>query len=307
MAVQDFSGSGDPNGVVTGSPGDTYQNDAGGSGNTFWVKESGVATDTGWVPMTSASVGPGTVNTVAKFTGSNAVGDSSITDDGTLITANESVAIIGNTPGVNALEVTPTDTGPATVRLHGIPNQAESTLRISIDETGQPSGFIIDCAGVSGGHGGIQVVHRTTTDPGEWGIWDMQLVAQLGRQLFIPDFGNANLQQGVLGLQTVQFVHTRFAAGPGTLTIPGIAVPSNTPGFAANPAFAHGDMAIFISNYGGTADLILSNEDPSVNPEWRFKLPGGVNFHIAPQRGVWLTALTFQPLFAELRWFIMSP
>lgn len=42
-------GSGDPNGVVTGSPGDTYVSTAGGAGTTFYVKESGVDTDTGWV------------------------------------------------------------------------------------------------------------------------------------------------------------------------------------------------------------------------------------------------------------------
>lgn len=42
-------GNGDPNGVVTGSPGDLYSNTAGGVGTSLFVKESGVATDTGWV------------------------------------------------------------------------------------------------------------------------------------------------------------------------------------------------------------------------------------------------------------------
>ena len=36
----------DPNGVVTGSPGDGYVNTA---NKTLWIKESGVATDTGWL------------------------------------------------------------------------------------------------------------------------------------------------------------------------------------------------------------------------------------------------------------------
>lgn len=35
----------DPNGNVTGDPGDTYWNSANG---TFWVKSSGTGTDTGW-------------------------------------------------------------------------------------------------------------------------------------------------------------------------------------------------------------------------------------------------------------------
>jgi hypothetical protein len=38
-----------PNEVVTGSPCDVYITSAGGSGTTFWVKESGTATNTGWV------------------------------------------------------------------------------------------------------------------------------------------------------------------------------------------------------------------------------------------------------------------
>lgn len=43
-----LTGSGDPNGVVFGSPPDLYLNYAGGAGTTLFVKESGAATDTGW-------------------------------------------------------------------------------------------------------------------------------------------------------------------------------------------------------------------------------------------------------------------
>lgn len=42
-------GQGDPNGIVEGSPPDLYFNLNGGAGATFWVKESGAETDTGWV------------------------------------------------------------------------------------------------------------------------------------------------------------------------------------------------------------------------------------------------------------------
>lgn len=42
-------GSGSPNGVVVGSPCDKYFNTAGGAGTTFYVKESGTATNTGWI------------------------------------------------------------------------------------------------------------------------------------------------------------------------------------------------------------------------------------------------------------------
>lgn len=41
-------GSGDPNGVLAGNPGELYSSTAGGSGATVYVKESGVDTNTGW-------------------------------------------------------------------------------------------------------------------------------------------------------------------------------------------------------------------------------------------------------------------
>jgi hypothetical protein len=43
------SGNGDPNGVVIGSPGDLFSRQDGGAGTSFYVKESGVATNLGWV------------------------------------------------------------------------------------------------------------------------------------------------------------------------------------------------------------------------------------------------------------------
>lgn len=42
------SGSGSPEGVVTGNPGDLYLNTAGGAGTSMYVKESGTG-NTGWV------------------------------------------------------------------------------------------------------------------------------------------------------------------------------------------------------------------------------------------------------------------
>lgn len=43
------SGTGSPEGVVAGSPGDLYTNTVGGANTTLYVKESGSATKTGWV------------------------------------------------------------------------------------------------------------------------------------------------------------------------------------------------------------------------------------------------------------------
>ena len=48
-----YSGSGSPNSSVYGKPGDYYLDTAGGAGNTLWVKESGTATNTGWVAYSS--------------------------------------------------------------------------------------------------------------------------------------------------------------------------------------------------------------------------------------------------------------
>lgn len=43
------SGVGSPEGVLVGSPGDLYMNTSGGANTSLYVKESGVATNTGWV------------------------------------------------------------------------------------------------------------------------------------------------------------------------------------------------------------------------------------------------------------------
>jgi hypothetical protein len=44
-----YIGTGSPNGVVTASPPAVYLNRSGGAGTTVYFKESGSATDTGWV------------------------------------------------------------------------------------------------------------------------------------------------------------------------------------------------------------------------------------------------------------------
>lgn len=54
MAATFFSGTGSPNGVVFGNPGDAYFDLTGGP-PTFWAKQSGVNTNTGWVGLTSGS------------------------------------------------------------------------------------------------------------------------------------------------------------------------------------------------------------------------------------------------------------
>jgi hypothetical protein len=43
------AGTGSPNSVVSGNPGDLYLNLSGGAGTTLYVKESGTNTNTGWI------------------------------------------------------------------------------------------------------------------------------------------------------------------------------------------------------------------------------------------------------------------
>lgn len=43
------SGTGTPEGSVTGNVGDLYTRTDGGAGTTLYVKESGASTNTGWV------------------------------------------------------------------------------------------------------------------------------------------------------------------------------------------------------------------------------------------------------------------
>jgi hypothetical protein len=43
------SGTGGPNGAITGNVGDLFLRTDGGAGTTLYVKESGNATNTGWV------------------------------------------------------------------------------------------------------------------------------------------------------------------------------------------------------------------------------------------------------------------
>lgn len=49
VGINISAGTGTPNGVVSGNPGDLYVSLAGGSGTTLYVKQSGANTNTGWV------------------------------------------------------------------------------------------------------------------------------------------------------------------------------------------------------------------------------------------------------------------
>jgi len=48
IGIKVSAGTGSPNSVVSGNPGDLYLNLSGGASTTFYVKESGTNTKTGW-------------------------------------------------------------------------------------------------------------------------------------------------------------------------------------------------------------------------------------------------------------------
>jgi hypothetical protein len=61
------SGTGSPEGVLTGSVGDTYRRTDGGAGTTFYVKESGNATNTGWVAINARATITNTALVLSGF------------------------------------------------------------------------------------------------------------------------------------------------------------------------------------------------------------------------------------------------
>jgi len=65
MAANLFSGTGDPNGVVFGDPGDAYQDETG----AFWTKASGVATNTDWAQANSGTTSGGEAGLLGTGTG----------------------------------------------------------------------------------------------------------------------------------------------------------------------------------------------------------------------------------------------
>lgn len=94
------SGSGTPEGVVTGNVCDTFwRTDTG----IIYTKTSGSG-NTGWT--TTGLTGSGTANTVAKWTGTTALGNSTITDTGTTVTIAPSGDIVVNPTGNDVLPTT---------------------------------------------------------------------------------------------------------------------------------------------------------------------------------------------------------
>lgn len=95
MSISQFVSNATPQGAITGSPGDvTYVNDSGGSpSGAMYLKVTGVATNTGWVALSTGgggSVPSGTSGQTLYYSGTTLTATSNFYNDGT------NVGIAGN-------------------------------------------------------------------------------------------------------------------------------------------------------------------------------------------------------------------
>jgi hypothetical protein len=67
---------------------------------------SGYLTSTDWSTFNNKIAGTGTLNTIPKFTSSSSIGNSSISDNGTIVTINEDVNISGGSLGIGTSSLT---------------------------------------------------------------------------------------------------------------------------------------------------------------------------------------------------------
>lgn len=111
--------------------------DVAGNGVLTWVVPSGAGT-----------VGPGTINTIAKFTGSTTVDDSLLTDDGTTLTYSGTGGFSATGSATGIITVTGATSG--TLKITGADAMAEDvTISLAAQTVGDATLTIPDMAGTS--------------------------------------------------------------------------------------------------------------------------------------------------------------
>lgn len=70
------------------------------------ASNSGFLTSTDWSTFNNKVAGSGTLNAIPKFTSASSIGNSSITDNGTIVTINEDVNISGGALGIGSSSLT---------------------------------------------------------------------------------------------------------------------------------------------------------------------------------------------------------
>lgn len=127
------SGNGNPNGSIIGSVGDVWLELNGTPGGILWTKETGTATNTGWVSVVSSSnLAFGTPQLLAAFdatgmTGFTRVGCGVVNDEYQLITA-PSAALLAAADGVTVIAAAaPAGAVWARAFCRNLPAQYETT------------------------------------------------------------------------------------------------------------------------------------------------------------------------------------
>lgn len=137
-----YAGIADPEGNVSGRPGDTYQrlSTVGGAGTIFFVKESGAGTTTGWI----AYSGPGRFSPPEKWCQNNVASGQTNVDLSALVSSNfdtikavRAGSIVGLSTRFTIAITDPTASSAiVTVTINGVPG----TLAIAHSSGSNPSG-----------------------------------------------------------------------------------------------------------------------------------------------------------------------
>lgn len=94
-----------PNGTIVGSPGDLFSDTTGGAGVTLWVKESGIATNTGWAVPGSSTIAMQTIAASGAL----------------VITAQDNIIFVDTSGGpVNLTLPTPTPGSPTRITFRDL-------------------------------------------------------------------------------------------------------------------------------------------------------------------------------------------
>ncbi|MBI4457837.1 hypothetical protein HY633_02640, partial [Candidatus Uhrbacteria bacterium] len=176
-----YIGTGTPESAVTAQLGSQYFDRSGGAA---YIKASGDNTNTGWTIFTTGGggfTGSGSTNKIAKFTGATAIGDSSITDDGTSVSVGAA--------GSDIFNVTTSNTGAkgATIRNTNTGVNAKTFLAIGND-TDVTSGIQRNAAANTTEYGGANSLTLLTA-----GSYPLALATDATTRLFITGAGNVGI------------------------------------------------------------------------------------------------------------------
>jgi len=226
-------GTGTPNGSIDGSPGDLFCD---ASGN-LWVKESGSATDTGWIDVMAGSI----------------TLDEAYTNGRTIVQDLGPIIIDGNAATTGgAISVTP-----------DVAAETDAQFRVLWDTktyTGTPIGIDIDYGGAtlnpSGAFGAVRIDYGAATLNDASDIYGIDLIGKTNAHVSGESVG-VNFDSGWdWGFETAS--HTRHASDVYAFFGPDNA--SSLIGYVSGPGaiFVHGGIAPAAAGVEGTKISLIS-------------------------------------------------